>query len=51
MGPKDIVTVGEDIKSMSDEELVEELSHFGQSTGPVIASTRDLYQRKLGMFP
>lgn len=33
---------------MTDEELKEELSALGSPVGPIMASTRGLYERKLG---
>ena len=37
-----------DIKSMTNEELKEELSALGSPVGPIMPSTRGLYERKLG---
>ena len=44
---KDIVSV--DIKSMTNEELKEELAALGSPVGPIMPSTRGLYERKLGI--
>ncbi|CAB4005178.1 lamina-associated polypeptide 2-like [Paramuricea clavata] len=42
---KDIVSV--EIKSLTDEELKRELSALGSPVGPIMSSTRGLYERKL----
>ena len=43
---KDIVSA--DIKEMTDEELKQELAALGSPVGPIMSSTRGLYERKLG---
>ena len=43
---KDIVSA--DIKSMTDDEIKEELAALGSPVGPIMPSTRGLYERKLG---
>lgn len=45
---KDIVSA--DIKSMTNDELKEELASLGTLVGPIMPSTRGLYERKLGML-
>ena len=35
---------------VSDEELVEEFTKYGQKPGPIVDSTRGLYRRKLAQL-
>ena len=35
------------VSQLSDEELAEELRAYGEEPGPVMESTRGVYQRKL----
>lgn len=35
---------------MTNEELKEELSDLGQAVGPILPSTRALYEQKLGTY-
>ena len=35
------------VSQLSDEELVKELRRYGEEPGPVMDSTRGVYQRKL----
>ena len=39
-----------DIKTMSDEELIEELRDYGATPGPITNTTRLVYQKKLASF-
>ena len=36
-----------DVARLSDEELVEELRRYGEDPGPIVETTRGLYQKKL----
>jgi hypothetical protein len=36
-----------DVVQLSDEDLLEELRKYGESPGPIVESTRGLYQKKL----
>ena len=36
-----------DVCQLSDEELMEELRQFGETPGPIVDTTRGLYQKKL----
>ena len=36
-----------DVCQLSDEELLEELRKYGEDPGPIVESTRGLYQKKL----
>jgi hypothetical protein len=44
---KDIVSA--DIKSMTNDEIREELRALGSPVGPIMTSTRGLYERKLSI--
>ena len=46
VGSKEIVS--SDIKSMTNNELKDELALLGQPVGPILPTTRELYERKLG---
>ena len=35
------------VSQLSDEELMEELRRYGEEPGPILDSTRGLYQKKL----
>ena len=48
--PEDSVAVDEaDIEALDDDELLEKLKENGISAGPIVASTRKFYQKKLAM--
>ena len=39
-----------DVKALSDGDLVRQLKSFGETPGPITQTTRQLYQKKLGMW-